>query len=389
MPPKNSKKNANHGKAASPEPASPPKAMKSLKVEQLTPCHNNQAEHICGFFTTLLPSNRYSPETQMQICRSSAVTLARNMGVTGASEHVVTLDPEKLCKFIGSILKTRVPGWADHHDLTYEGTNAMGESHRLIDFLRAATDIARGENFNWAKSVERHEEPQGSTPPPAPKAARAAPPTPPKPRVKVEEAESIASDKQKRGPGRPPGSANKNTSKPAEKQATKKPIPADDEDDEDEDVDDDDDMAWDDDDSEPGDAEEEEDDYPLLQPLILLDGKNWPKLYREAWMDVKRQLMDTYSSACRLYTHDTNFILDMMSALFNIMVSIRRFFPKPLPHLVRGIDRAIARLEYFNKKSSDPKAGAKASELEANILQRDLPSHLKNARRKVDRTKGF
>jgi hypothetical protein len=123
-----------------------------------------------------------------------------------------------------------------------------------------------------------------------------------------------------------------------------------------------------------------------MRPKILLDGKNWLDLKGEAWSDVKRALLDHYGTASDRFGHDVSFITDMLCAMFNTMV-VSNSLPRPL---VLGIDRAIARLEYFQKRGTGGKddtktAGAKAAALEARLIERDLPDHIRRNRKEVEK----
>lgn len=152
----------------------------------------------------------------------------------------------------------------------------------------------------------------------------------------------------------------------------------------------DEDMDWDDDtvDADVGsrhglDGTHDTEGSALLQPRILLDGRRWGELTRYSWLEVKRALGDQYASAMSHFPHDTAFVLDMLSAFFRSMQQQASLL---LP-LAKGVDRAIARLEYFQRRALNPKDASKASELEARILQRELPSHIRASRRAVDKPK--
>jgi len=72
-----------------------------------------------------------------------------------------------------------------------------------------------------------------------------------------------------------------------------------------------------------------------------------------------------------------------MSAMFRTMQAVRQLPPT----LIKGIDRCIARLEYFNRKTGGKTDGSQAAELEARLLQRDLPEHIRASRRAIDKSK--
>jgi hypothetical protein len=126
--------------------------------------------------------------------------------------------------------------------------------------------------------------------------------------------------------------------------------------------------------------------FPILQPKILLDGKNWHHLQGETWGDVKRAVLDHYSAARDKFPHDISFVMDMLCAFFGAVQTLPS--SPPARPLVLGIDRAIARLEYFQKRatSGDAKtAGAKAAHLEARLIERDLPDHIRRSRKEVEK----
>jgi hypothetical protein len=126
--------------------------------------------------------------------------------------------------------------------------------------------------------------------------------------------------------------------------------------------------------------------FPILQPKILLDGKNWHHLQGETWGDVKRAVLDHYSAAKDKFPHDISFVMDMLCAFFGAVQTLPS--SPPARPLVLGIDRAIARLEYFQKRatSGDAKtAGAKAAHLEARLIERDLPDHIRRSRKEVEK----
>lgn len=126
--------------------------------------------------------------------------------------------------------------------------------------------------------------------------------------------------------------------------------------------------------------------FPLLQPKILLDGAHWHHIHTESWGDVKRAILDHYTAAKDKFPHDISFVMDMLCAFFG---AVKTFPSPPLARpLVLGIDRAIARLEYFQKRatSGDAKtAGAKAAHLEARLIERDLPDHIRRSRKEVEK----
>ena len=87
----------------------------------------------------------------------------------------------------------------------------------------------------------------------------------------------------------------------------------------DDEVDDEEDMDWDDGDTtDTGRSIRHHTDFgsALLQPRILLDGKRWGELTEFSWLEVKRVLLDQYSSAASHFSHDITFILDMLSSSF-------------------------------------------------------------------------
>lgn len=119
-----------------------------------------------------------------------------------------------------------------------------------------------------------------------------------------------------------------------------------------------------------------------LQPRIFLDGRQWHLLFGNEWLEVKRAFSEQYASAISSYPHDTSFIMDVLSSFFRLISE------QPVHMaLAKGVDRCVARLEYFQRRAIQPKENAKAAELEARILQRELPSHIRSSRKTTDKGK--
>ena len=144
-----------------------------------------------------------------------------------------------------------------------------------------------------------------------------------------------------------------------------------------------DDMAWDDGSTTEGSKAQRHRDPKgaITQPKILLDGEKWHHLSALPWTEVRRQLTDQYGSATSAYPHDVGFIMDILSCFFRSL-SPEEGTPRPI---ALGIDRCIYRLEYFQKRATSPKEQGKAAELEARLMQRGLPKHIRASRRATEK----
>ena len=220
----------------------------------------------------------------------------------------------------------------------------------------------------------------------------------------------------KRGPGRPkgkttaaapatataPAPAAKKTVKPVKTAARRCNDEDDDDDDEDDDYNDDVDDYDDPRDCEYDDfvssastrhtkaSKASSQKYPVQQPSILLDGRKWHHLNDQSWTDIKRAFEGQYSSAHGKFTHDFGFMTDVLGYVHQTMQLVMEELPDqysedvPFP-IAKLVDRIVSRCEYYQAKAlcTSEKDKSKAPELEARLIERDLPRHVQRARKAV------